>query len=164
MEPAQQLAQWLIAHDQKVVFAESCTAGLLAAALGEIPGISAHLCGSAVTYRERTKIDWLRVERQAIERFTAVSEQVAAQMALGVLSNTTEADLAASVTGHLGPDAPAGFDGVVFVGIARRDAAEVQLLRVAKHHLAAQGRLQRRNETVRLVLTELLRAARELSA
>ena len=46
-----------------LVLAESCTGGLAAAALATIPGISRWFCGSAVTYRDQTKIDWLAVCR-----------------------------------------------------------------------------------------------------
>jgi len=54
-----------------------------------------------------------------------VSSRTAHDMARGALTLTGEAHLAASVTGHLGPDAPDGLDGVIFVGVARRGEADV---------------------------------------
>jgi nicotinamide mononucleotide (NMN) deamidase PncC len=59
-------------------------------------------------------------------------------MAVGVLERTPEADLAASVTGHLGPDAPAALDGVIYVGVARRDPAssDVRVERILRHTLS----------------------------
>ena len=59
---AAELAEQLAAKQQKIVFAESCTAGMAAALLGGCPGISAWLCGSAVTYREATKTRWLDID------------------------------------------------------------------------------------------------------
>ncbi len=120
---ALQVSELLKAKHSRIVFAESCTSGLLAASLGRIPGISEVLCGSAVTYRNATKTGWLGVESELLEdpRVTAVSDPVARQMAAGVLQMTLEANLAVSVTGHLGPDAPADKDGLAFVGILQRD-------------------------------------------
>ncbi len=113
-----ELANVLSRRRRRIVFAESCTAGLVAATLAEVPGISDWLCGSAVTYRDDTKVQWLRVSQADIDQHTAVSKVVAKQMALGVLASTPESDVAASITGHLGPNAPAGFDGVVYAAIA----------------------------------------------
>lgn len=105
---------------ERVVFAESCTAGLAAAALASVPGISQCLCGSLVTYREASKAAWLGVDAKLIAEFTAVSRQVTAAMARGALQRTIEADWAAAVTGHLGPGAPTEADGRVYVAVARR--------------------------------------------
>ena len=115
----------------KVVFAESCTAGLIAASLGRTPGVSEYLCGSAVVYREATKTAWLGVSAAdlADPEITAVSPQVAEAMAVGVLHKTHEADLSASITGYLGPDSAPERDGVAFVAVAGRGATCVQLVR-----------------------------------
>jgi len=152
---ADDLAKLLKQRNVRVVFAESCTAGLVAARLGEMPGISAYLCGSAVTYREATKVAWLGVKPEDLETFTAVSDPVAEQMALGVLQKTAEADYAAAITGHLGPDAPEGFDGVVIIASAWRDEAELRPFRLCLKRLQATGRLPRRAEAAELVFREL---------
>jgi PncC family amidohydrolase len=120
VEGAGELADALAQARTRIVFAESCTAGLVAASLAGVPGISAWLCGSAVTYQEKTKSDWLGVTPADLETFTAVSEQVTASMAIGVLAKTTAADLAVAVTGHLGPGAPQSLDGVIFIAAAHR--------------------------------------------
>ena len=96
---ALRLVERLAENNVRVVFAESCTGGLVAATLAEVPGVSEFLCGSAVTYREDTKCEWLGVSADDIARHSAVSESVAGQMAIGVLERTPEADLAASITG-----------------------------------------------------------------
>ena len=126
------------------MLAESCTCGLIAATLGEIPGISEHLCGSAVVYRNATKAAWLNVSAHdlADPAIGAVSDAVAAAMAVGVLQNTAEADLSTSITGDLGPNAPPETDGVVVIGLATRNAAgEVHLISVSEHRLNPSGPL-----------------------
>ncbi|MEQ9406911.1 MAG: CinA family protein [Fuerstiella sp.] len=105
-----------------IVFAESCTAGLIAATLGRIPGISEWLAGSAVVYQLSTKACWLNVDEAALKDPGPVSQVVSEQMAIGVLKKTPHATIAASVTGHLGPEAPEELDGVAWTSVAlRRD-------------------------------------------
>ena len=104
----------------KVVFAESCTAGLVSASLARVPGISNFHCGSAVVYRLDTKTQWLGIPQSMLIDPGAVSEPVARAMAERVLAMTPEADFSVSITGHLGPNAPNEQDGLIFVGIAVR--------------------------------------------
>lgn len=153
---AAELVEILAAHHQRVVFAESCTGGLISAELSAIPGVSQWLCGSAVTYRCQTKVQWLGVSAEAIEQHTAVSRQVALQMASGVLANTSEASIAASITGHFGPGAPDGFDGIVFVAIATRALEGPPKVVVSRHQLVAQDRPSRQVEAAGLVLRLIL--------
>ena len=145
-EAARQLAHRLAERRMRLVLAESCTGGLVAATLATIPGISQWLCGSAVTYRDQTKIDWLDVSATHIVHLTAVSEEVAGEMATGVLQETQEADLAVSITGHLGPDAPASFDGVIWLGVARRHAGRIDGPRAVRYTLSSQLRVDRQRE------------------
>ncbi|MCA9075029.1 MAG: CinA family protein [Planctomycetaceae bacterium] len=141
LSAAQDVASRLRDLNARVVFAESCTAGLIAATLARVPGISSYLCGSAVVYRNETKTAWLNVSADdlANERVGPVSEEVAEAMAIGVLRMTPEADIAASITGHLGPDAPADFDGVIVVGIVRRVETDssIEVERVIRHKLTS---------------------------
>lgn len=139
----------------RVVFAESCTAGLVSASLARVPGISEYLCGSAVTYREETKQAWLDVSASDLKRHTAVSEPVARQMALGALRRTEEADLSASVTGHLGPGAPDGFDGVVYIGVARRRGERLRVESIDRIELPEVGRYRRQQQAALEVLLAL---------
>ncbi len=152
---AERLAAILQRHSRRIVFAESCTAGLVAALLGGIPGISDWLCGSAVTYRNDTKQRWLGVRPEDIETQTAVSAVVARQMAAGALRMTPEADVAASVTGHLGPQAPAELDGRFFVGWADRflknERGEMEP-RAWEFRLQATSRIERQREAASKVL------------
>ena len=137
---AESLARRLAKRDVRVVFAESCTAGLVAALLARVPGVSEYLCGLAVTYRSRTKHDWLAVPQSDLDQYTAVSEPVARAMASAVLERTQEADFSAAVTGHLGPDAPKELDGVVYVAVARRTGEAIEILGVWRHELRATTR------------------------
>ncbi len=168
------LAAALERSQTKIVFAESCTAGLVSAVLAHVPGVSTWHCGSAVTYREATKVGWLGVSAEDLARFTAVSEPVARQMAIGVLRNTPEAQLALSITGHFGPNAPSEFDGVAFVGVARRlatnessnandtddEASDCQVLACHRLKLKASERIARGWEAA----TDVIRLATELIA
>ena len=133
---ARRLARLLKQTNTRIVLAESCTGGLVSAALTRIPGISKYHCGSAVVYRIGTKNRWLGIARSVLEQPGPVSREVAALMAESVLQKTPEADVAASVTGHLGPDAPPKQDGLIYVGITARDVPHrrKKRLTVVKRH------------------------------
>ena len=135
------IAALLKQKNLKVVFAESCTGGLVSAALARVPGISDFLCGSAVTYRLDTKAKWLGVSEALLLDPGPVSEAVARAMAHGVLVHTPEADIAASITGHLGPNAPDGQDGLVFIGVACRSSGETceVVVHVFEHRLPSDS-------------------------
>jgi nicotinamide-nucleotide amidase len=132
---------------------------MAACELTKVPGVSAVFCGSAVTYREATKQSWLGVDGETIAALTAVSAPVAHQMAAGALSQTPEATIAVSITGHLGPDAPDGFDGVVFIAVAKTIKGKC-VVSVAMHQLSESKRGKRQIEATTLVLTTALAAIR----
>ena len=150
-----ELVESLRAAGERVVLAESCTAGLIAASIAQIPGASDILCGSAVTYRNDTKARWLQVRNRDIEQYTAVSKQVAEQMLVGVLDATPEADLAAAITGHLGPNAPGEQDGEVFLATARRGEPTPQI-EVVRVKLRSIARVARQREATMVAIQRLL--------
>jgi PncC family amidohydrolase len=88
---------------QRIVFAESCTGGLIASLLSEVPGVSDFFCGSQVVYRNDSKHSWLRVKRQTLKKYSAVSRETAREMCVGILMATPEAQVGAAITGYLGP-------------------------------------------------------------
>jgi nicotinamide-nucleotide amidase len=103
----------------KLVLAESCTAGLAAAALGGVPGGSCWLCGSAVVYRTETKIAWLGVDPPHFDppEADSVGPRTSAALAGALFEKTPEADIAAAISGHLGPEAPPDLDGQCFIRV-----------------------------------------------
>ncbi|MGV6848265.1 MAG: CinA family protein [Marinibacterium sp.] len=86
----------------RIATAESCTGGLVAAALTDIAGSSDVFECGFVTYSNAAKTEMLGVRRETLNRFGAVSQQVAEEMAAGALSRS-RADLAVAVTGIAGP-------------------------------------------------------------
>ena len=105
-----------------IATAESCTGGLIAAALTSVAGSSDVVERGFVTYSNRAKQEMLSVPAEMIDSFGAVSEQVARAMAEGALQHS-HADLAVSVTGIAGPgggtaDKPVG---LVHLAAARRE-------------------------------------------
>ena len=85
-----------------IATAESCTGGMVAAALTDIPGSSAVMERGFVTYTNRAKIEMLGVAQSTLDTHGAVSEQVALEMAAGALVHSP-AQLAVSITGIAGP-------------------------------------------------------------
>lgn len=160
------LVQYLEDQQAKIVFAESCTGGLVAAALVEIPGVSSYLCGSAAVYRNATKVEWLGVSSQTLQEHGAVSREVVTQMAQQVLRKTPEADLSAAVTGYLGPNAPRDEEGRIYVAVALRHSEKGPKVAVREHRIrgrqstsrSADGRIVREEQqrsAAYLVLREI---------
>jgi nicotinamide-nucleotide amidase len=88
---------------RRLGLAESCSGGLLAARITDLPGASAYMAGSVVSYANEAKVDLLGVDPGLIEQKGAVSPEVAEQMARGALDRFG-ADVAVSITGIAGPD------------------------------------------------------------
>lgn len=117
------LATMLLAHCREanltLATAESCTGGLIAAALTEIAGSSDVFDRGFVTYSNEAKRQMLDVSAVSLDRFGAVSESVAKEMAYGALVNSM-ADVSVAVTGVAGPDG--GTDdtpvGTVWIAVA----------------------------------------------
>ena len=91
-----------IAQGAVIATAESCTAGLIAGAITEVAGSSAIFDRGFVTYSNDAKVEMLGVKRDTLDRYGAVSENIAAEMAQGALQRS-HATLAVSVTGIAGP-------------------------------------------------------------
>jgi nicotinamide-nucleotide amidase len=97
----QQVAALLRGH--RLGLAESCSGGLLAARITDLPGASEYMAGSVVAYSNEAKAELLGVDRDLIEANGAVSPEVAEAMAIGALARFG-ADVAVSITGIAGPD------------------------------------------------------------
>ena len=116
----------LLERGKSVATAESCTGGLMGKMLTDVPGSSDYYQGGVVCYSNRLKINFAGVDRTSLQRFGAVSEEVARQMAFGI-RKSTGADFGLSVTGIAGPDGgtPEKPVGLVFIGLA--DDQDVQV-------------------------------------
>ena len=102
-----------------VATAESCTGGLIAGALTEIPGSSAVVDRGFVTYTNTAKMDMLGVQEQTLAQFGAVSKETALQMVHGALFRS-RADLAVAVTGVAGPSGGSADKPVGLVHLAAK--------------------------------------------
>ena len=115
---AQQVGERLRKLRKSLAVAESCTGGLLGAAVTDVPGSSAYFLGGVISYADQVKLDQLRVPQATLDRYGAVSEQTAAAMASGV-RQLLHADIGVSITGVAGPDAEGSKPvGLTFIGIA----------------------------------------------
>lgn len=138
--------------------AESCTGGLIAAALTDVPGSSAVVDRSFVTYSNEAKTEMLAVPTDLIAWAGAVSPEVARAMAQGAVLNS-RADVAVSVTGVAGPgggsaDKPVG---LVWFGLASNDGFTHIERRVFAHGARSYVREKATETALRLLLMGLSR-------
>lgn len=140
-------------RDLMLATAESCTGGLLAALLTDVPGRSHVFERGFVVYSKQAKCDLLAIERKRVDSCGAVSEEIALDMATGALAGS-HADIALSITGYAGPPGKDedGEEGLVHFGCARkggeafhreerfgaigRDGVRIAALRIALDMLA----------------------------
>ena len=118
---AQVVARGLIERGLTVAFAESCTAGLAASTLAQVPGVSAAFLMGVVAYSNQVKVRLLGVDEGTIGRKGAVSEEVACSMAEGARASSG-ADIGVSTTGVAGPSggSPEKPVGTVWFGVSSR--------------------------------------------
>jgi nicotinamide-nucleotide amidase len=142
----------LIARKQMIVTAESCTGGLIAGALTDVPGSSEAVFGGYITYANEAKSGMIGVDRDLIRAHGAVSEQVARAMAEGALK-TSGAAVAIAVTGIAGPGGGTEGKPVGLVHFAYADADKTVHL---KKLFGDIGRQKVREETVKTALGMVL--------
>jgi nicotinamide-nucleotide amidase len=126
-----------------LALAESCTGGLLAARLTDVPGVSAVLERAVVSYANQAKVEALGVDPALLEAHGAVSEEVAAAMAEGVM-RAARSDVAVAITGIAGPDGGTPEKPVGLVYVAIRGAAGT---RVRRNHFPGGRELVRLQAT-----------------
>ena len=155
-----QIAELL--QGRRIAVAESCTGGLLAARLTERGGSSEYFLGGVVSYSNEAKSDLLGVPAELIERFGAVSEEVAEAMSAGAIERFG-ADTAISITGIAGPGGGSEEKpvGTVCFSIRAGDELVTRTLQLP----GGRGDVRDRSTTIALhLLRRLLVAAREPSA
>ena len=114
---------------RRVAVAESCTGGLVSAAITEIPGSSEMFEAGYVTYSNAAKIHELKVSEEVVETFGAVSVATAWAMARGALA-ASDADVAVAITGVAGPGGGSAAKpvGTVVFARAERDADPAKIV------------------------------------
>lgn len=149
---ARALVQDWTARGLTAATAESCTGGLVAAALTEIPGSSNVLDRGFVTYSNGAKVELLKVSAATLSRHGAVSAETAVEMARGALKGS-DAEVSIAVTGIAGPGGGSAEKpvGLVHLAAARRDGQ----VRHQEMRYGDVGRDQIRLATVRTALSML---------
>jgi nicotinamide-nucleotide amidase len=138
-----------------IATAESCTGGLIAGALTDIAGSSSVVDRGFVTYSNEAKMDMLGVLSETLDKYGAVSNQTAHEMALGALKNS-RADVSVAVTGIAGPGGGSNEKpvGLVYMGVANNDGVQTYKLLLGED----KSREEIRQATVDRALSELLMA------
>ncbi len=154
--PAAGVAELLKKHKRTVATAESCTGGLIAKLLTDIPGSSEYFIEGVVAYANEAKTRLLGVPAQLITEHGAVSRQVAVAMAMGCRAKSS-ADFALSTTGIAGPgggtpDKPVG---LVYIGLADAHGCRVEELRLDPALSRDEIRRRAAEEVLRLLETRL---------
>lgn len=113
--------------NETIACAESCTGGLLAGRIINVPGASNVLNESFITYSNEAKSKYLGVRKETLKEHGAVSEETAREMAEGVLK-ASGADVGVGITGLAGPGGESGTKkpGLVYIGVSRRGNTEVK--------------------------------------
>lgn len=144
------LVKRLMDKNLTISFAESITGGLLAASITDVAGSSKILSSSYVTYSNDSKIKNLGVRKETLDKYGAISEQTALEMACG-LKNKTNSSVCVSTTGEAGPEPSETDIGNVYICIYFSED-NYQL----KHFYFPGNRERVRNRTVSQVLSNLL--------
>lgn len=153
---ATKLGESLLAHKKCIAVAESCTGGLVAAAITEIAGSSAWFERAFITYSNPAKEEMLGIPRELIEEAGAVSHRVVEAMVKGALQNS-RADFAAAVSGVAGPGGGSTEKPVGTVYIGWGDRQHVTVV----HHLFTGDRQSVRNQSAICVLDSLISLSME---
>lgn len=137
----------------KLVIAESCTGGLIAAYLTSVPGASDVFDRGFVTYSNEAKQELLQVPSDLIAAHGEVSDAVVRAMAQGALIHG-HGDISVAVTGIAGPDggSPSKPIGLVYIGSARRNGATL----AEEHRFGDIGRTEVREQTALRAMELLL--------
>ncbi len=151
----QVIADLLIKNNLTISTAESCTSGLLASRLTDVPGSSQYFKGGSVCYSNELKINDMGIDKDLIERYGAVSEEVAKSLAKNI-AQKNNTDLGIGITGIAGPNGGTEKKpvGLVFVGIFYKNN-----LYIKKYNLTPD-RITNRELTVTLCLNEIRKILR----
>lgn len=150
-ELEQTVAKALTERGLTLSVAESCTGGLLSKRITDVAGASKFYKGGACTYCNEIKHKVLSVRTETLERYTAVSQQTAAEMAQGI-ARVYETDLGIGITGYAGPDG--GEDGTpvgtIYIGLFCK--GQTQVHKIVSPHGRPQARQDAADEALRMIL------------
>ena len=151
----QVIADLLIQNNLTVSTAESCTSGLLASRLTDVPRSSQYFKGGSVCYSNELKINDIGVDKDLIEKYGAVSEEVAESLAKNI-AQKNNTDIGIGITGIAGPDGGTEKKpvGLVFVGIFYKNNLYI------KRYNLTPDRITNRELTVTLCLNEIRKILR----
>jgi PncC family amidohydrolase len=124
---AERLQGMFVSRGIKLAVAESCTGGLVADTITDVPGSSGYFLGGIVSYADAAKRDLLGVPEEVLAAHGAVSAQAARAMAEGARARLA-ADVAAAVTGIAGPDGGSASKpvGLTYVAVVDADGVDVR--------------------------------------
>ena len=124
---ANKLVKNLILKKLKISFAESCTGGMLSSTITSISGSSKVFNLGLITYSNKVKIDILKVPKEIISKYGAVSSECCLSMVKS-LSKISKADISVSITGIAGPSGGTKLKpvGLVYIGIKKGNKIIVQ--------------------------------------
>jgi PncC family amidohydrolase len=127
VKPEELLGLLLREKGLNIALAESCTGGLIASRITDIPGASEYFEAGVVVYSNQAKQRFLSVPEQSIQAYGAVSKEVAEKMAEGV-RQATGTDIGLSVTGIAGPGggSPEKPVGTVYLGLSAKEGTLVR--------------------------------------
>ena len=147
------LVKKLIKKKLKISFAESCTGGLLASSITSISGSSKIFNLGLVTYSNQAKIKFLKVNKNIIKRYGAVSHECCSAM-VNNLSKISKANINVSITGIAGPKGGTKLKpvGLVYIGIKKGNK-----IQIFKHLFKNKKRSSIQKSTVRKALDLVLR-------
>ena len=149
---ANKLVKKLIQKKLKISFAESCTGGMLSSTITSIGGSSKVFNLGLVTYSNKAKIDILKVPKNIISKYGAVSKECCLSMVKN-LSKISKANISVSITGIAGPNGGTKLKpvGLVYIGIKKGNKTSVQ-----KNLFKSKNRISIQKATTLKVLKTVL--------
>jgi nicotinamide-nucleotide amidase len=126
------VAQLLVSKGKRLAVAESCSGGLLAQMITDLPGSSRYFWGSVTSYSNAAKIKFLGVNENTLESYGAVSQETAEEMARGILGKSG-CDFSLAITGIAGPDGGTREKpvGLVYIALAAEEICVVKEMHFA---------------------------------
>ncbi len=153
--PGELIHREFLKNGKTLSFAESCTGGMVQEIITSFPGASKYFAGGVVSYSNEAKTNILKVDKNTLEKFGAVSEETAKEMVQGV-KDLFKSDFAASITGIAGPDGGTSEKpvGTVFIAVTNGEKISVRKFNFSGNRKRIR---QMSAENVFFMLSELIK-------